>query len=163
MGHYVVFAFQQAELQAEYRNLKNKISNDNLIVFKVPVLLYHQADRELEPVEGQFEHKDTLFQMVKQRLQNDTLYVYCHKQKKTQIIHSDLAHNLKERLLDIKNHSGYPKNPLKKFVKKFVPFTDFAISMVSTSYTQEQQMIAAAVVIFSSIKPDIDAPPPQLG
>jgi hypothetical protein len=162
MGHYVVFAIQQKKIKQEYLRLRTKVSAENLLVFKVPVLLYHQADRELEAVQGQFEFKDTLFQMIKQRLKNDTLYVYCHKYKKTQIIHSDLAQDIKERLLDIKNHSGSNKNPLKNYIKKFVPFTDFAFSIIPSSSAKEQEIIASTASNFSSLKPDIDSPPPEL-
>jgi hypothetical protein len=162
MGHYVVFAIQQAELNRELSKLKEVVSDDDLQVLKVPVLLYHQADRDLEPVEGQFEYKDTLFQMVKQKLQNDTLYVYCHKYKKTQVIHNDLAKSIKDRLIDISEHSGNHKNPLKNYIKKFVPYTDFALVAI-TQPLEVRVSIATSAADFSSLKPEIDSPPPELG
>ena len=47
MGHYVVFAIQQAELKREFLKLKKVVADEDLQVLKVPVLLYHQADRDL--------------------------------------------------------------------------------------------------------------------
>jgi len=161
MGHYVVFAIQQAELNRELSKLKEVVSDDDLQVLKVPVLLYHQADRDLEPVEGQFEYKDTLFQMVKQKLQNDTLYVYCHKYKKTQVIHYDLAKSIKDRLIDISEHSGNHKNPLKNYIKKFVPYTDFAFTLLPFS-AKSEKITAFAISYFSVAQPEMDSPPPEM-
>jgi hypothetical protein len=162
MGHYVVFAIRQAELKREFLKLKKVVAAEDLQVLKVPVLLYHQADRDIETTEGQFEYKDTLFQMVKQRLKNDTLYVYCHKYKKTQVIHTDLAKSIKDRLIDIKEHSGNHKNPLKNYTKIFVPHTDFALVAI-TQPLEVRVSIATSAIDFSSVKPEIDSPPPELG
>lgn len=162
MGHYVVFAIQEAKWKREFLKLKKTVADEDLQVLKVPVLLYHQADRDLEPTEGQFEYKDTLFQMVKQKLKNDTLYVYCHKYKKTQVIHNDLAKSIKDRLIDLKEHSGNHKSPLKNYVKIFVPYTDFALVAITPS-PEERVSIATSTNDFRAVQLEIDSPPPELG
>lgn len=64
----------------------NQYSPDELVELSIPLSLpYPGQQREFERVNGKFEHNGIHYKLVKQRHENDTLYVICikdHHQKK---------------------------------------------------------------------------------
>ena len=96
-------------------NIKNKLSNSiqkgaildtEMLIFKIPIDFYHQPDRKgFEDVHGEFQHEGKFFEMVKQKLENDTLYVYCIDNKAKQSVVSDVSEHTKLHLKDTKNHT----------------------------------------------------------
>jgi hypothetical protein len=78
MGYYFFVAIRQAEVKTEILQRKDSIPDQDLLVFEVPVTLYHQTNRGMETVSGDFEHDGRIYEMVRQKLENDTLYVYCY-------------------------------------------------------------------------------------
>ena len=76
-------------------------SSNDLVVFSVPISLpYPLQQQGFERVDGQFEYQGEYYNLVKQRLENDTLFMVCikdHKQKKlVNVLHeyTNLANNL---------------------------------------------------------------------
>src|SRR4051812_47548891 len=58
------------------------------VVIKIPMTLPYQAtSAAFERVNGEFEHKGEFYQLVKQKLENDTLSIVCIKDyKEKQIV-----------------------------------------------------------------------------
>jgi hypothetical protein len=56
---------------------QGNISEEEFIVFGIPITLPYQSERDFERMEGDFEYEGKHYEMVKKRLKNDTLYVYC--------------------------------------------------------------------------------------
>ena len=79
LGYYAVFYVQQKIIKQEIVQVieKEALSDKDLIVFSIPITLPYQSDRDYERVEGDFEYEGRYYEMVKKRLKNDTLYVYC--------------------------------------------------------------------------------------
>lgn len=82
LGLYGVFLGVQFKYGQE---VAQNLDNDNYpgadeMTFKVPLTLPYYADsREYERVRGEFEVKGEVYQLVKQKLLRDTLYIVCVK------------------------------------------------------------------------------------
>jgi hypothetical protein len=51
-------------------------SNEEIVTIKIPFAIpYHVDDKDYERVNGAFQYRGEFFKLVKQKLENDTLYV----------------------------------------------------------------------------------------
>ena len=164
LGYYVVFVFRQAAVKAEMANklTLGKVETADLIVIKIPVPLYHQTDRRgFEEVRGQFEYKDKFYEMVRQKLEDDTLYVYCLNNEKKSGLFAELSQHTRSHVMDL---SGNPPGPLEKFLKTFIkeylPVADLNACLFRLSGKQEFARFNQ--VSLPSFIQEIPAPPPEL-
>lgn len=66
------------------------------ITIKVPITIPYAASySEFERVDGEFEHQGQVFRLVKQKLQNDTLFIVCMKDVGSSKINQELADYVK--------------------------------------------------------------------
>jgi hypothetical protein len=79
----------------------NNYSSNDVVVISVPISLpYPLQQQGYERVDGEFEYQGEYYSLVKQRLENDTLFMVCikdHKQKKLVKVlneYTNLANNL---------------------------------------------------------------------
>ena len=158
-GYYVFVAVQQADVQQELHRTKQHFSVEELLVFKVPVPLYHQNNRGLETAEGRFEHQGHFYEMVKQKLEDDTLYIYCYNDKKTQQLVADLSHHTRNHLTDAKGEAGKNENLLKTFIREYLPFSEITFAFLP--FATEQKFTVCAIPVLPSATPDIASPPPR--
>ncbi len=79
VGYYTLFFIQQVNIKQDITQTieQGNISEEDLIVFSIPITLPYQSERDFERIEGDFEYEGKQYEMVKKRLKNDTLYVYC--------------------------------------------------------------------------------------
>ncbi len=102
---------------------QNDYSDKETITLKIPVSLpYTAADLSYERVDGEIEFNGEFFHLVKQKLQNDTLYVVCIRdcngKQITQALH-DYVKTFSDR-------SDTSKNTAKIFqtiIKDYLPVT----------------------------------------
>jgi hypothetical protein len=81
-GYYIVFwgLRQQSDLTLTQRLDEERYSKEEVIELKIPVALpYPIQTQEFERINGRFEHNGEFYKLVKQKLENDTLYVVCFK------------------------------------------------------------------------------------
>ena len=79
-GYYMMFwALRlQTDRKLGYRLDANLYHPEETIELKIPVALpYPIHSEDFQRVDGRFEHRGEFFKLVKQKLQNDTLYVVC--------------------------------------------------------------------------------------
>lgn len=77
-------------------------SSNDLVVFSIPTLSlpYPLQQQGYERVNGEFEYQGEYYSLVKQRLENDTLFMVCikdhHKKKLVNVLneYTNLANNL---------------------------------------------------------------------
>jgi hypothetical protein len=79
IGYYLLFFVQQVNVKQGITQTieQGNISEEDFIVFGIPITLPYQSERDFERLEGDFEYEGKHYEMVKKRLKNDTLYVYC--------------------------------------------------------------------------------------
>lgn len=81
-GYYIVFwgLRQQANNELRARLDADLYSAEEIVELKLPLTLpYPIEQQEYERVNGKFEHQGVHYKLVKQKFQNDTLYVVCIK------------------------------------------------------------------------------------
>ncbi|MBL0741411.1 hypothetical protein [Chryseolinea lacunae] len=102
-GYYLVYwvAKSRAKKDILVRLDADNYSSNDLVVISVPISLpYPLQQKDYERVDGEFEHRGEYYHLVKQRLENDTLFMVCikdHKKKKlVNVLHeyANLTNNL---------------------------------------------------------------------
>lgn len=165
VGYSVVFYLQQESIRKElvYTLDNAKIPEKDFIVFKTHILLPYQLDRDFERADGNFEHKGKYYEMVKKRLKDDTLYVYCINNVKKENLKADLAKHVAEYVGDSKSSEN--KNRSEKIVKNLIKEY---VSHSTNLFYSTQLFIALSkgntkyLFPFSSTDLRIPSPPPKI-
>ena len=163
VGYYFFHALRQMEVKRELARAidRNAIPDSELLVFKVPVTLYHQLDRQdFERAEGDFKHEGRFYEMVKRKLQNETLHVYCYDNRARAQLFDDLSAHTKTHVADFK---GKPIDKHEKsvlsFIKEYLPFIDNTLCFFPVAATRGFN--ACPVQPFCSPLLEISSPPPK--
>lgn len=161
LGFFGLFVGLQYKTKLD---LVQRLDNDDYleeetVTLKVPLALpYHIDSDEYERVDGEIEHNGEFYQLVKQRLVKDTLYIVCIKDHDSKRIKQALADYVKtftDKPVDAK-HAG---KIFAGFIKDFLP-THIEIASASSGWN-------AAVAntnlydSFSSRTIAVFSPPPQ--
>ena len=102
-GYYLVYWGLQSQAKKDllHRLDAENYSSEDLIVISVPMSLpYPLQQQGYERADGEFEYQGEYFRLVKQRLENDTLFMVCIKdQSKKKLVkvlneYSNYANNL---------------------------------------------------------------------
>jgi hypothetical protein len=95
--------------------------SQNYRIIKVPASLYvHTRDSEFEAVEGQLNIDEEVYQLVKQRVKNDTLEIFCVRDLRSEKLQAQFQDFIQKQL----GNGGFPNDgPLKKMLKS--QFKDF--------------------------------------
>jgi hypothetical protein len=131
------------------------------ITFAVPLSMPYGVDyNEYERVNGEFEHNGNFYKLVKQKFQNDTLFVVCVNDKKEKKLVSDLSDYVK--LTNDLPSSSQPTSKLllNSFTKDYVSHT--ALQLISeagwilnfTFIQQHSQMLLINSLPILSPPPD---------
>jgi hypothetical protein len=96
----------------------------NYHIIKVPASLYLPVkDSEFEAVEGKLNIDEEIYQLVKQRVKNDTLEIYCVRDLRTEKLQAQFEDFVQKQL----GHDSFPQDgPLKKMLK--TQFKDFTFN-----------------------------------
>jgi hypothetical protein len=79
-GYYIVFIGLQYRASKELSEKldNNQYDEDEAFLFKLPLTLPYQiTENGYERVRGRFEHGGNFYTLVKQKLENDTLFIVC--------------------------------------------------------------------------------------
>jgi hypothetical protein len=94
-------------------------NEDETIELKIPVTLpYPIQQNGFERVDGKFEHQGNFYKLIKQKLENDTIYIVCIKDVKAK----QLARTFKDyvaKTSDLPANGKGAVNLLGKFLKDF--------------------------------------------
>ncbi len=163
LGYQLLFYFRaQALDQAITRSIdKGKIDESKLLVFKVPVPLYHQTDKGFERVEGSFEYEGRFYEMVKRKLEKDTIYTYCLPNEQKRVLVNKLNDHIQTHVVDFESPKpSKPEKPLPTPLKEYLTQSFGQLS------TREGRLADAAAQIpclidFSSPVLRLPTPPPE--
>ena len=139
LGYYALVVHQSVVHTVE---LKTKTNDTDLKVVKIPISLYtHIENTEFTYSEKEMNFEGAVYWVVKQRIVNDTLQIYC--------LHDYKKEKLNDQLADAGqvNQKSIPVAPLKWLLKSFlkeftVPTSDKNI--VKTSLFRESATLVAA-------------------
>jgi hypothetical protein len=88
VGYYGIFwlARERSNAAIAYRIDSDQYTSAETITIKFPLTLpYPSNSKDYERVHGSFEHQGEFYKLVKQKLEEDTLYIVCirdHQEKK---------------------------------------------------------------------------------
>jgi hypothetical protein len=126
LGYQVLFFIRTQALQKEINSTidKGQIDESKLLVFKVPVPIYHQVDKGFERVEGSLQWEGRFYEKVKSKLENDTIHIYCLPNEQKQELVNKLNDHIQTHVVDLKTpkHSK-PEKPLPTLLKEYLPLS----------------------------------------
>ncbi len=174
IGYYAWFAMEQIQARYDFAqkigqklDIDKSAPDDEVFIAKIKASLYgHIADTEWEGTGGEFVQDGKFYEMVHQRILNDTLYIYCVANQKK----SDLANNfesyVKDYLLDtVGKDTPNPSHSLKLFksiAKDFITTDTLEIVRVSwTIHTLFNIAYTEPNPCLSSNYCPVFAPPPE--
>jgi len=151
----------QAKTDLLHRLDAEAYSSEEVVVLSVPISLpYPMYDATYERANGEVEYNGEFYQLVKQKIENDTLFMVCikdHQQKRlhqTMSEYTNLANNL----------PASTKHTLDLLGKFFKDFTEPSFPIPSIELALRYNILYAVndSTIIQQILP-IDSPPPELG
>lgn len=160
-GYHVVFwaLRSQAKNNLLHRLDADAYSSEDVVVLTLPVSLpYPLHDNDYERATGEVEFKGEYYQLVKQKVENDTLFMVCVKdgnQKHLQQTMNDYT-NLANNLPTSAKHT---MDLLSKLFKDFTS-TDFTIPSPDLFLKAENIFAVPDFAIIQQSFP-VDSPPPD--
>ena len=127
-GYYFVFWVlrMRADHQINYQLDANQYNPDETVELKIPIALpYPIQSQGFERVNGRFEHRGEFYKLVKHKLQNDTLYIVCIRDRQTLELVNTM--NDYEELTQVPATSQKAWNFISKLIKDFCSDDPFII------------------------------------
>jgi hypothetical protein len=120
-GYYLVFIGlrHRSDFLLSKKIERNQYNEDETIELKIPVTLpYPLQQNGFERVDGKFEHQGTFYKLIKQKLENDTIYIVCIRDLESK----QIANSFKDYVAKTNDLPVNSKNTLNffgKFLKDF--------------------------------------------
>lgn len=114
VGYRMVFSYleKKATKELDLQIDKNNFDETTLVEIKIPLNMPYFSDKEYEVAYGETEINGRLYQYVKRKVSNNTLYLLClPNNEKTSIIAS--RNSLEKNSNDIDNNKLNKKSPLQ--------------------------------------------------
>lgn len=164
IGYYFYFLLQQNLAQKEISNYINSGSylEEELTLFKVPLNSYYeQSAKDFNRVEGDFEYNGKFYERVKERVENDTIYIYCINDEKQEQLYNQLANHVNDNILSGKSASNKSTKIFKDLIKEYLRKTPqlpvkemYLLSLVEYEVNRN--------VFLQNFYNKIPTPPPEL-
>ncbi len=159
-GYYVMFwaLRYQADTELQQQLDDNEYPESEAFQIKIPITLPYQMNwNDFERLTGEFEHNGEFYQLIKQKLENDTLKIVCiknHKEKQLVTSMTDFT----------KVSNDLPANTsslkvLGNFLKEYSPTGDVKI-ICGHGWSSPLLFANPSYSILSFVVP-IESPPPQ--
>ncbi|MDJ1485632.1 hypothetical protein QNI16_34395 [Cytophagaceae bacterium YF14B1] len=149
IGYSVLFFQQQRQARQQLRHtLDTHLShpsslsenNPDWVVFRMPIGLYHQPDKEPVAVEGEFEHQGKIYEKAFMGIKNDTIIIYCVNNKQQERVKQDMSDHAKTLAMDYSHtDSGKTQKNIKSFTPEYLPVTILTLSHSIIEQTQKVQ------------------------
>ncbi len=102
-------------------------SSNELLVLSIPISIPYLQQESYERVNGEFEYQGQYYSLVKQRLENDTLFLVCikdHHKKKLVSALNEYSSMVNDLPANAEHHAG-------QFAKLFKDYTSVAPASIS--------------------------------
>jgi len=111
----------QEEAQVFWQERQN--SDTDIVSIKIPLVVpYFQGSREFEATSGQVEFQGEYYQLVQQKLQNDTLHVVCVRDGQAKALHQALAEFVQQFSHEADGENDSAK-PVRNFPSEYLSHT----------------------------------------
>lgn len=133
-------------------------SEEETMTVKVPISMPYSLSTvgEFERVNGEIEHRGEVYRLIKQKLENDTLYMVCIKDHESKLINEALADYVKT-FTDKPGDNQSGKISVS-FIKDYLP-TSISISHLSTGWNYALYFSCEQYELLSSYHFIISPPP----
>jgi hypothetical protein len=160
IGYYALIAYEGVEAK---RVAIASVQDANLIQFKFPATVYsHVENSDFEFLDGEYSHEGKTYVMVKKRIVNDTVEVYCLHNMKQDLLNDKLGEYVSAQTNDKSQHPASPvKQLVKNFLKEYLSDTPFTIAAPNFVSTTSRLGLSTDTAVLSSAVISILAPPPQ--
>lgn len=163
LGYQVLFYVRTQALQQEITSTidKGQIDESELLVFKVPVPVYHQVDKGFERVEGSLEWEGRFYEKVKSKLENDTIHIYCLPNEQKRVLVDKLNDHIQTHVVDLKTPKpSKPEKPLPTLLKEYLPQSSIELPF----FRSQLASIAPRpyLIYFSAPSLSLSTPPPEM-
>jgi len=149
----------QADTELQKHLDANDYPESEAFLINIPVTLPYQMNwNDFERLSGEFEHNGEFYQLIKQKLENDTLKIVCIKNHKEKQLVASMADFTK-----VSNDLPANASSLKvlgNFLKEYNSTGDIKI-MHSNGWSTTLSFACPSYSIRSLVVP-IESPPPQL-
>jgi hypothetical protein len=161
-GYYLLFwgLKSQAKSDLLHRLDADQYVSEETIILSIPLSLpYPIHEANYERAQGEFEYRGESYHLVKQKIENDTLFAVCIKDQRQK----KLDHAMNEYANLTNNLPASTKNTLDLLGKLFKDYTPSAFSLQATllTWSREIPFIEKSFTIqhrgFA-----VDSPPPEL-
>ncbi|HEV8511902.1 MAG TPA: hypothetical protein VGQ59_01415 [Cyclobacteriaceae bacterium] len=135
----------------------NDIADGESVVIKIPMTLpYQTTSAAFERVTGEFEHQGEYYQLVKQKLENDTLSIVCIKDHREKQIVTSMVDFTKQS-------NDLPTSTALKVLGSFLKEYNGTTNLKMISIDGWNTTIAFSNPSFETITPifPVIAPPPK--
>ncbi|MBL7816145.1 MAG: hypothetical protein JNL70_14095 [Saprospiraceae bacterium] len=126
-GYYLLFSYEQVQA---HRVTLETVPNSSFKVIKMLVSVYADIeDREFEYVDGSFFYEGKAYTIVKKRIKNDSLELYCLNNMREDQLNTQLGDFLNQNIISGKNSGNQPaKKILKQYYKRYInPVTNILV------------------------------------
>ena len=164
LGYYGIFIYREFVLKTNinYTLDYSKVSDDKLFLIKISNPLYHQIDRPELRTEGEIEHEGKFYTMVKQKLANDTLYVYFINNIEKEKLYNELSIHNDVHVADKATNSKKTENLLQSFIKEYLPFIISNFILKSYKLESSTSLLTSFNIFIANPTLSIQTPPPEL-
>ena len=137
----------------------DQYQEEETVTLKVPMAIpYHVDDASYERVNGEIEHSGEFYRLVKQKIENDTLYIVCIKDNDSKAIKralSDYVKTFTDKPANTKQSSKFMAGFIKDFLPSILELSSAASGWNYTVLSIDNNRS------FSSISLAVYSPPPQ--
>jgi hypothetical protein len=164
VGYFLVFHVRQQIAQQEFEDFINNgnYSDEDLTLFKIPIQEYYESTgKDFHRVAGDLEYNGKFYEKVKERLQNDTIYIYCLNNEKEEELLAQLSDHIQTHLVDSKNKQSKPEKSAIDLLKEYLPKTSITMLPVSFSILTSEENNRPNL-LFRSTDLSIPTPPPKV-
>jgi hypothetical protein len=163
MGYFFVYLgesyFERKEL---YSDLSMTLPSETMVNFQIPLTYYPQPNREPEDVRGEFVYKGKYYDLNKQWVKNDTLFIEAFENGKQKLLEQSLYQHVQDHVLDHQSKSPLEKSKriLANLLKDYLPETQFLLAYKEITFFSKSTLIPT-IPHFSTRFLEINSPPPQ--
>jgi hypothetical protein len=164
IGYYIVFFIQRVNVKQGITQTieQGNISEDDFIVFGIPITLPYQSERDFERMEGDFEYEGKHYEMVKKKLKNDTLYVYCINNVAQERLKAKLSRHTSEHVGELAGNQA--QKSAEKIIKHIIKDYLSQPADIFSAHLQNNALLTTPthyLLCVSSTALRVPSPPPK--
>jgi hypothetical protein len=161
-GYYLVFWGLRSQAKSEllHRLDADEYASEDIEILTIPISLpYPIHQNGYERAYGEFEHNGSYFNLVKQKIENDTLFIVCiknHQEKK-------LVNELTQYANLMNNVPASTKHTIELFGKLFKDYTSIGSLCISCNEGWERNIYFSEItLVLQTKKYPVLSPPPKV-